>query len=337
MATNDESMTDKARDITRSGKDKVENAGSRAKNDVERTGRNATAGTNTTSGNVGREVGEGVGGVGGALAGAAIGSVVGPIGTVIGGIAGAVGGWWAGKDVVNAAEGYTGTEDTYRTHFQGQPSNTSGRLKSYDQARPAYQLGYVAAQNPGYKGKSFDQIESDVKRGWTQDTEQQYGSWSNARGYAKEAYDRGGKQTGKGMQGEQTMTRSEEELVIGKRQVQAGEVDLKKTVETEHVKKTVPLVHEEIEVERHAVSGDASARNVEIGEQDIHIQLSAEEAVVNKRVVAKEEVVVKKHAVEGAKNVEADIRKERIDIDKEGRGKDAKGVDRNTERNSDRR
>src|SRR5262249_32287413 len=36
---------------------------------------------------------------------------------------------------------------------------------------------------------------------------------------------------------------SEEELTVGKRQVRAGEAGLRKTVETEHVKESVPLVH----------------------------------------------------------------------------------------------
>ncbi|MDQ2889739.1 MAG: YsnF/AvaK domain-containing protein [Gemmatimonadota bacterium] len=312
MASNDKGMTDKARDMARAGKDNVENTASGA-ND-----------SSVTGGKIGREVGEGVGGVGGIVAGAAIGSVVGPIGTVVGAIAGAMGGWWAGKEVVSAVEGYSSADAANKKHFETQPRNAQGTLKSYDQARPAYQLGYVASQNPDYKGKSFDKIEPDVKRGWTKDMEQQYRGWSDVRMYAQEGYERGGKQPGMGMQEEQTMTRSEEELVVGKRQVKAGEVDLKKTVDTEHVTKSVPLMHEEIEVERHSVAGDSARGEAEIAEQHIRVPLSAEEAVVSKRVVAKEEIVIKKHAVDETKTVEADIRKERIDIDKQGRGKDVK-------------
>ncbi|MGI8510060.1 MAG: DUF2382 domain-containing protein [Gemmatimonadaceae bacterium] len=280
----------------------------------------------------GRKVGEGVGGVSGIVTGAAIGSIGGPVGTVIGAIAGAVGGWWAGKEVSNAATTYTENNDTqYKSHFDSQASGSRGRFGSYDKARPLYQLGHVAAQNPDYRGKNFDQIEPDIKRGWNKDMEQQYGSWKDVRGTVGSAYS-GANDASKSTTDNVRLTRSEEELVVSKRQVKAGEVDLKKTVETEHVSKSVPLMHEEIEVERHAISGDAADRNVEIGEQDIRIPLKAEEAVVGKRVVGKEEIVVTKHATENTKNVEADLRKERIDIDKQGR---TAGTDSNTS-NSDR-
>lgn len=284
----------------------------------------------------GRKVGEGVGGVSGIVTGAAIGSIGGPAGTVIGAIAGAVGGWWAGKEVSNAATTYTENHDTqYKSHFNSQSSESRGRFGSYDKARPLYQLGHVAAQNPDYRGKNFDQIEPDIKRGWNKDMEQQYGSWNDVRGTVGSAYNTGSNSSDSASNkasDEARLTRSEEELVVGKRQVQAGEVDLRKTVETEHVSKSVPLMHEEIEVERHAISGGASDRNVEIGEQDIRIPLTAEEAVVGKRVVGKEEIVVTKHATEATKNIEADLRKERIDIDKQGRNA---GTDSDTN-NSDR-
>lgn len=284
---------------------------------IDSAGRDSTG--HAIGPDTGRKVGEGVGGVSGIAAGAAIGSLGGPVGTVIGAIAGAVGGWWAGKEVSNAATTYTESHDAqYKSHFDSQSSESRGRFGSYDKARPLYQLGHVAAQNPDYRGKTFDQIEPDIRRGWNKDMEQQHGSWNDVRGAVSGAYNTGHSASNR-KSNEAHLTRSEEELVVGKRQVQAGEVDLRKTVETEHVSKTVPLMHEEIEVERHAISGDALDRNVEIGEQDIRIPLSAEEAVVEKRVVGKEEIVVTKHATEDTKNVEADLRKERIDIDKQGR------------------
>lgn len=145
---------------------------------------------NVDSGETGRAVGEGIGFIGGAAAGAAIGSIVGPIGTAIGSIAGAVGGWWAGRGVAETAEGYAGTTDThYRNRFESAPVDMRGRFTSYDQARPLYQLGYLAAQNPDYAGRSFDQIEPDLQRGWGPEMEQQYGSWNDVRGTVADAYD----------------------------------------------------------------------------------------------------------------------------------------------------
>lgn len=265
---------------------------------------------NIKSGRTGEGVGEGVGGVGGAVVGGGIGSVAGPVGTVIGAIAGAIGGWWAGKEVADTADGYSRNADThYRNQFASDSSDTSGRFTSYDQARPLYELGYVASQNPDYRDRAFTDIEPDLQRGWNSDMQRQYGSWSDVRGTVNSAYD-----TARDLH----MTRSEEELLVGKRQVQAGEIGLRKTVETEHVTKTVPLMHEEVEIERHALSGE-EASNATIGDQDIRIPLTAEEAVVQKRVVGKEEVVVTKRAVQEDKEVEADLRRERIDVVKEGR------------------
>jgi len=44
----------------------------------------------------------------------------------------------------------------------------------------------------------------------------------------------------------------------------------------------------------------------------------AEEAVVEKRAVAKEEIVIKKQMVQGEKTVEADLKRERVDTNKSG-------------------
>lgn len=111
----------------------------------------------------GEKIGEGVGGVGGALAGAGIGSVGGPLGTIIGGIAGAVGGWWAGEKVGRAAEDFGDNESHYREHFN---QNKSEKLR-WDDAQIGYGVGHVAGRNPAYRGQSFDKIEPELRRGWT--------------------------------------------------------------------------------------------------------------------------------------------------------------------------
>jgi len=137
----------------------------------------------------GDEVGEGVGGVSGVLAGAAIGSLGGPIGTVIGGIAGAVGGWWAGREISEAAHHYTEGDDAfYRNHYEASDRRLADR--SYDEVRPAYQLGHIAGQNPEYAGRPFDAVEADLRRGWDSATSDAHGSWDQVRGYARDAYSR---------------------------------------------------------------------------------------------------------------------------------------------------
>lgn len=113
-------------------------------------------------------------------------------------------------------------------------------------------------------------------------------------------------------QGEARMTLAEEQLAVGRRQVQAGEAYLRKTVETEHVQESVPVRREELRVERRPLSADASTE-VQIGEDEIRIPLTREEIVVEKRAVPVEEIVIRKEVVTEQRVVEADLRRERLD------------------------
>lgn len=115
------------------------------------------------------------------------------------------------------------------------------------------------------------------------------------------------------------MVLSEEEMRVGKRSRQTGEVDVHKTVESQHVSKKVPVSREEVVVERHAVSGDTRASG-RMGEDEIRIPVNEEEAVIEKRVVPKEEVVIKKQTVTGEQTVEADLKRERVDVDRDVSG-----------------
>lgn len=134
-------------------------------------------------------VGEAAGGVSGGLAGAAIGSIGGPVGTLIGGLAGVIGGWWAGRSIAEAAKDYGDEDDRYyRTHYE---SSSRPADRKYDDVRPAYQLGHIASRNPDYHGRDFDTVESDLRRGWSDDVGARHGEWSSVRGYAKEGYTRG--------------------------------------------------------------------------------------------------------------------------------------------------
>jgi hypothetical protein len=136
------------------------------------------------------QVGEGVGSIGGMVAGATIGTVAGPIGTLIGGIAGAVGGWWTGRAVSEAAEALTTDDDNYyRSHYESSPNRLADR--GYDHVRPAYHLGHIAARNPDYASRNWNEVESDLQRGWNSDASRQFGDWSTVRPYASEGFNRG--------------------------------------------------------------------------------------------------------------------------------------------------
>jgi uncharacterized protein (TIGR02271 family) len=271
---------------------------------------NKAFGSHDEPATTGDRVGEATGGVAGAATGAALGSLGGPIGTIVGGIAGAVGGWWTGRAISEAASTYSEEDDQYyRQHFEstrgaasGSGSRGTGVGGSYESARPAYQLGYLAGMNPDYADRRFDEVEPDLQRGWSGSRQ---GDWSDVRDYARSAYERGQ---------ERRIVLSKEELAIGRRQVQAGEVELRKVVETEHVQERVPVTREEVTIERRPLAADAGT-DVQIGEDEIRIPVMEEEVIVEKRVVPTEEVVVRKEAVTEDRTVEADLRRERVDYD----------------------
>ena len=115
---------------------------------------------------------------------------------------------------------------------------------------------------------------------------------------------------------ETRLTRSEEELEINKRQQRAGEVEIDKHVETERVHREVPVRHEEVVIERRPAEGmSASGR---ISDDEIRIPVNEEELVVDKRTVPKEEIVVRKQERIENERVEADLRREEVDIHREG-------------------
>jgi hypothetical protein len=156
---------------------------------IERA-KDAALGKHDSNPSVGDEIGEAAGGISGVLAGAAIGSVGGPVGTLIGGIAGALGGWWSGRAISEAASKLTHDDDA---HYRDSYETSSNRVadRSYEDVRPAYHLGHVAAQNPDYANKSWDTVQGDMQRAWTPEHTKKYGEWSTMSNYASEGFTRG--------------------------------------------------------------------------------------------------------------------------------------------------
>ena len=111
---------------------------------------------------------------------------------------------------------------------------------------------------------------------------------------------------------EQELTRSEEELKVGKRGVEAGGVRLKKWIETEPVDIDVELKRETARVTRESIDQPVDA---DLSEETIDVPLRAEEAVTQKQVVAKERVGVEKDVQTETQTVTDDVRKERIEVE----------------------
>jgi uncharacterized protein (TIGR02271 family) len=114
------------------------------------------------------------------------------------------------------------------------------------------------------------------------------------------------------------MTRSEEELSVGKAQHETGRARLRKYVVTEDVQTTVPVQREEVRVEREPVTeanAGAATEGPAISEEEHEVTLHAEEPVVEKRAVPKERVRLDKDVVEEERQVTDTVAKEQIEVD----------------------
>ena len=107
--------------------------------------------------------------------------------------------------------------------------------------------------------------------------------------------------------------RSEEELGTGVRQREAGSMNVRKSVRTEHEEVRVPKRREEVEVER--VPTNREVADAEFGDEEVVVQVFEEEVVVSKRIVLKEEIRLRKRVVEEVETFEVDLRKEEVEID----------------------
>ncbi|WP_405774069.1 PRC and DUF2382 domain-containing protein [Streptomyces sp. NBC_00859] len=120
-----------------------------------------------------------------------------------------------------------------------------------------------------------------------------------------------------GMNENEELIRSEEQLRVGTEEHESGRARLRKVVVTENVTTTVPVSHEEVHVVREPIKeGDRSTAGRErIGEAESEVILHAEQPVVSKESVAVERVRMETEKVTEQKEVSAEVRKEQIQYD----------------------
>jgi uncharacterized protein (TIGR02271 family) len=114
--------------------------------------------------------------------------------------------------------------------------------------------------------------------------------------------------------------RSEEELLVGRREREAGTMRIRKRVRTEIEHLEVPKKRVEVTVERVPVEESRSGEEgitatPQIEEEEIVVPVVEEEIVVEKRPVVKEEIRIRKQVVEDVEVIEEDVRKEEVEID----------------------
>ena len=110
----------------------------------------------------------------------------------------------------------------------------------------------------------------------------------------------------------------EEQLNVSKQREQTGEVNLRKEIVTEQKNINVPVTHEEVVVERRAVTG-GQVDNTPIGEgETIRVPVSEEQVNVTKNTVGTGEVSVGKRNVQETQQVNDTVKREEARLDRQG-------------------
>jgi uncharacterized protein (TIGR02271 family) len=122
--------------------------------------------------------------------------------------------------------------------------------------------------------------------------------------------------TNVGVGNETHLTLHEEQLVVSKREINAGELDIYKHVEEEHVQQSVPLRREELVLERRPLTGAVdTSPAIATPDEIMRFILHREEIVVEKRRVPTEEVIVRKKIVTQHETVSDTLRWEEIEAE----------------------
>ncbi len=121
--------------------------------------------------------------------------------------------------------------------------------------------------------------------------------------------------------GSEVIPVAEEQLHVGKREVEHGRVRVRSYVVERPVEEQVTLREENVHVERRAVegSGRAGAMSGDALFQDRTIEMDEkrEEAVVSKEARVKEELVVKKDVNQRTETISDTVRSTEVDVEDE--------------------
>jgi uncharacterized protein (TIGR02271 family) len=310
-------------------------------------------------------IGTGVGAAAAGAAGAAVGSVAGPVGTAVGATAGAVVGGLGGKAVAESFNPTTGDLERYLDYtVVDRDGNKVGSVDAVWQdhsGQPAYVavktgwLGLGKAHVVPAMGAEVSDSTRKIRLPYTEDmiknapsfhhqdeidevAEVSISDYYRQHGYAGmsgtcgcevgDAGTEGADRVARGDEKDEArITLSEEEVKIGKREVEAGGIRLRKIIRTETVNQPVELQREEIVIERVPAKDRPTSRtDVAFREEEIYIPLRREEPVVEKTARTREEVRVGKKRETETREVTETVRREDVDIQRQDttRGRDTK-------------
>jgi len=132
-------------------------------------------------------MGEQIGGFAGRMADAAVDAT----GAIFNSMASMLGSWWSGDEARSAARSFTDTDDrACREHFDRVRAAGESSREDYSSTRPYYQFGFVAGRNPGYSGRSFSEVEPELRRAWSSSPQSRERDWDEVRDYVGFSFQR---------------------------------------------------------------------------------------------------------------------------------------------------
>lgn len=128
---------------------------------------------------------------------------------------------------------------------------------------------------------------------------------TSAMGAAKVTSERGG---------EEVLALAEEEINVGKRQVERGTTRIRRFITEKPVEAQVNLHEEHVEVIRRAITDPGYVRNIEWADKTVELTETAEEPVVSKTAHVVEEVVIRKEGADHVETIRDKVRRQQVDV-----------------------
>jgi uncharacterized protein (TIGR02271 family) len=194
--------------------------------------------------------------------------------------------------------------------------------------------GWTGAQGMSGSGMSSSGMTGGMQQGSGQQPGMQMG------GMQQTGMQQGGMQeTGRTIE-EERIPLVEEELQVGKREVNRGGARVRSYVREVPVHEQISLREEHVSVERRPVNERIDANQLNSGDmlrdRTIEMTETAEEAVVAKQARVKEEVVLRKTAEEHVEQISDTVRRTEVDVDESQGGNDRPAFGFGGERGSER-
>jgi len=115
-------------------------------------------------------------------------------------------------------------------------------------------------------------------------------------------------------EGEQVIELREEEVVPVKQAVQAGEVEVRKTVHEEQREIPVDVAREEIRIDRHPVDRPVSGDIGDMQDETVRVPVYEEQVELQRQGRVAEEVVIGKETTQQQQNVTGAVRREDVEV-----------------------